>query len=289
VTRAGRSLVAVVVLSVLLTACTRSGGGPAGSPESSGAGASGGDRSGAIAALATVFGQDVTPRSDGAFGLDRWMLVDGGAPVPGGRALRVQYPRGSVSPAASREYGSPGGGMQVFLLVNGKAQDDAYLRYWVRFPPNFEFVKGGKLPGLFGGSEVSGGEHPDGTNGFSTRLMWRSNGAGEVYLYAPHESGTSLGRGSWTWPRGEWTCVEEHVTLNKPGAHDGAVTVWVDGNEVLTEQKILYRSVDRLRIEGIFFSTFFGGADPSWAPHHDQHADFAGFALSGQPIGCNAG
>jgi hypothetical protein len=47
-----------------------------------------------------------------------------------------------------------------------------------------------------------------------------------------------------------------------------------------------YRTVADLRIDGIFFSTFYGGADPSWAPSTDQHADFAGFAVSDQPIGC---
>jgi hypothetical protein len=83
--------------------------------------------------------------------------------------------------------------------------------------------------------------------------------------------------------------VEEHVALNRPGHQDGSVTVWLDGKQVLTEPNILYRTVDRLRIDGIFFSTFFGGADPGWAPHRDQHVDFAGFALAGQRIGCDAG
>jgi hypothetical protein len=201
----------------------------------------------------------------------------------------VWYPKGSSSPASSEKYGSPEGGMQTYLTVDGQGQDEAYLRYWVRFPTDFEFVRGGKLPGLFGGTKVSGGEHPDGTNGFSTRLMWRSGGAGEVYLYAPHESGTSLGRGNWTWPRGAWTCVEEQVVLNRPGEGDGAVTVWLDGTEVLTQRDILYRTVDQLRIEGIFFSTFFGGADPGWAPDRDQHVDFAGFAFSDQRVGCPTG
>ena len=42
--------------------------------------------------------------------------------------------------------------------------------------------RGGKLPGLRGGPDArgcSGGSASDGERCFSTRLMWRTNGAGE--------------------------------------------------------------------------------------------------------------
>jgi hypothetical protein len=66
------------------------------------------------------------------------------------------------------------------------------LSYYVRFSENFDFVKGGKLPGLFGGVGNSGGEIPDGTDGFSTRFMWRRNGdfkpQGSQYVASPVDS-----------------------------------------------------------------------------------------------------
>jgi hypothetical protein len=43
---------------------------------------------------------------------------------------------------------------------------------------------------------------------------------------------------------------------------------------------VQFRTVGSLRIDGLFFSTFFGGGDSSWASPVDQHADFAGFAVS---------
>jgi len=239
--------------------------------------------------LQQFFGADVAPRDDGAFGLDRWTALPAEPGAGPGPAIRVDFPAGSVSPSASREHGAPEGGMQVFLPLVGEPLDAAHLRYWVRFPADFEFVKGGKLPGLYGGEEVSGGEEPDGTDGFSTRLMWRADGDAEVYLYAPDESGTSLGRGDWVWPTGEWTCVEQQVVLNAPNDENGSVTVWLDGQEMFSENDMQYRTVDDLKVEGIFFSTFFGGADPSWAPSQDQQADFAGFEISPDPIGCDAG
>ena len=248
-------------------------------------------------ALAEVFGSGVRPREEGAFGLDRWRALSAEASADeepstgassGGSAtaFRVVYPAGSVSPSASREYGAPGGGMQVYLPRVDGPLDEAYLRYRVRFPADFAFAKGGKLPGLWGGSQVSGGEEPDGTNGFSTRLMWRSEGAGEVYLYAPGHTGTSLGRGDWRWPTGTWTCVEQHVVLNDPEENNGSVAVWVDGKQVYEKADLRYRTVDDLKIEGIFFSTFFGGADRDWASPRDQYADFADFELGPEPVGC---
>lgn len=281
-------------LAAVLTGCTA----PETEPSSQGSGATTGGSAAPdtepdtepvpeVADLRSVFGGQVTAREDGSFGLDRWSSIEDGPPGSDAPAMRVTYPAGSVSPSATREHDAPEGGMQVFLPLVSDPPDSAHLRYWVRFPENFEFVKGGKLPGLYGGTEVSGGEEPDGTDGFSTRLMWRSDGEGEVYLYAPDESGTSLGRGKWTFPRGTWTCVEQRVVLNDPEGEDGSVTVWVDGTEVFQEKGMRYRSVDDLHVEGIFFSTFYGGADPSWAPSADQHADFAGFAVSDKAIGCS--
>ncbi|GAB3365878.1 polysaccharide lyase [Modestobacter lapidis] len=282
--RTGSHLIRLLVLVALLSACSGGGESPVDGDTSAAATPSGGP-DGGLEGLEAVF-DSLGGLEEGSFGLDRWSLVGTGIGEPSGQALRVSFPEGSVSPSASREHGAPGGGMQVFLDVDGEPLDAGYLRYWVRLPEDFAFAKGGKLPGLFGGSEVSGGEEPDGTDGFSTRLMWREDGAGEVYLYAPGESGTSLGRGSWTWPRGDWVCVEQHVALNDPDRDDGSVTVWLDGEEVFTEDGLRYRAVEDLKIDGVFFSTFFGGADPSWASPKDQYADFAAFALSADRLGC---
>lgn len=58
----------------------------------------------------------------------------------------------------------------------------ALLTYEVAFSSQFDWVKGGKLPGLWAGgkngSVCSGGSESDGAC-FSARLMWRANGTGE--------------------------------------------------------------------------------------------------------------
>ncbi|XWK86332.1 MAG: hypothetical protein U7127_19190 [Phormidium sp.] len=196
--------------------------------------------------------------------------------------LRVRYPEGSASPTVSRKEEAPLGGAQFFAHLNMQPRDALRLSYYVRFSKNFDFVKGGKLPGLFGGKGNTGGKIPDGTNGFSTRYMWRINGDGEVYAYLPtsKEHGTSLGRGNWQFKPGNWHFIEQEVILNQPGKNDGRIRVWLDGKQVLEQDELTFRTTNDLKIEGILFSTFFGGGDPSWATPKDVYADFANFSVS---------
>jgi hypothetical protein len=88
--------------------------------------------------------------------------------------LQVTYPAGS--------YSHQTGGAQFVNTWNGAALGSVVVTYEVAFPAGFDFVKGGKLPGVRGGPQVegcSGGRQPSGTDCFSTRLMWRTGGAGE--------------------------------------------------------------------------------------------------------------
>lgn len=200
----------------------------------------------------------------------------------GSDVLRVHYPKGSATPSVSRKEGVPIGGGQFYADLSLPPQDSLRLGYSVRFSDNFDFVKGGKLPGLFGGQGASGGNIPDGTDGFSTRLMWRREGEGEVYAYLPTSKGygTSIGRGAWTFEPGQWHHVEQEVVLNEPGQSDGQVRVWHDGNLVLEQRDLTFRTTDELKLDGVFFSTFFGGGDRSWATPKDVYADFANFSVS---------
>ncbi|HEV7788961.1 MAG TPA: hypothetical protein VGP05_08110 [Pseudonocardia sp.] len=230
------------------------------------------------ATLAGFLGNGLSFWDHGSFGLDRAELLDDPG-APGGKVLRTSYPKGSASPTAGRDDNAPEGGTQAYLLL-AEPKDTLTLRYQVRFQPGFEFVKGGKLPGLFGGTAGSGGEHRE--DGFSTRFMWRTGGAGEVYAYLPEQQGygDSLGRGSWTFSTGDWNQIAQHVELNTPGQANGSVTVWLNDSEVFHQSGLIYRSSADLHIDGVFFSTFFGGEDTTWASPADQYADFAGFTLN---------
>jgi hypothetical protein len=50
-------------------------------------------------------------------------------------------------------------------------------------------------------------------------------------------------------------------------------------NAVFQQTGIVYRTTRNLKIDGLFFSTFFGGRDSSWASPSDQYAEFAEFSV----------
>lgn len=188
--------------------------------------------------------------------------------------LQVFYPADSVNPSSN-----PLGGAEFYAQpLNLTDANNVSLSYSVFFPADFDWVEGGKLPGLYGGhTGCSGGNNA--TTCFSTRLMWRSGGAGELYLvsvllfiiyvlnscmvaqYAPKtkqtetlcrtppesicddEYGLSIGRGSFKFAAGAWTHVNQTVRLNTPGEQDGGFTLLVNGQEVISRSDVLYRDV----------------------------------------------
>ena len=123
-----------------------------------------------------------------------------------GRALRVHYPAGSSSASYARE-GHPTGGIEFHGQLPGSAHEGLFLSYWLRFDPQFPWVRGGKLPGLCGGTCPSGGADVTGIGGWSMRYMWRTGGAGEQYAYVlpARAYGTELDLSSWSFRTGRGT------------------------------------------------------------------------------------
>ncbi|KAF8929923.1 hypothetical protein BGZ47_000824 [Haplosporangium gracile] len=103
------------------------------------------------------------------------------------RVLRSLYPAGSYSHSGDKHASFVSTPLPAAAFTGPKSR---YIRleYQMMFEPGFKWVKGGKLPGILMGSELgcnagcSGGGTAE--NCFSTRMMWRANGMGELYLYA---------------------------------------------------------------------------------------------------------
>ncbi|GAA6003246.1 hypothetical protein JCM10207_001823 [Rhodosporidiobolus poonsookiae] len=170
-------------------------------------------------------------------------------------ALQVAYPAGSRNPGKT-----PQGGVGFYSSkIDITQATNVSFSYSVFFPTGFDFVKGGKLPGLYGGKKAcSGGAEAD--DCFSTRMMFRKNGMGELYLYAPREKqvsslctlgplsycnsvyGMSIGRGAWTFKTGEWTDLRQDIWLNTPGQADGGFNIWINGELVLHSDTVYYRN-----------------------------------------------
>ncbi|WP_244272202.1 polysaccharide lyase [Halomonas aestuarii] len=207
---------------------------------------------------------------------DNVELLDASATGLDQPGLRVHYPKGTSSPGDTEQGGA--GFYSEPDVLDGAER--ACLTYRVRFEPGFNFVKGGKLPGLYGGEAPSGGDEVNGENGFSMRFMWRAAGQGELYEYVVSKDkkyGASVGRGLWSFPTGEWITIEQELVLNTPGEKDGLARVWINGVPVLEQSEIVYRTTDEVTIDGLMFSTFFGGHGKDWRTPRDQYADFAAF------------
>jgi hypothetical protein len=234
----------------------------------------------------------------GSFGQAQLSVARNAGVPGGGPALRVLYGQGSSANSCS-DCANPGGAQfYTSLAAMGKARlaraPVLYLRYYLEFPSGFDFGRGGKLPGLYGGpiGAESGGHHG---GGFSARYMWRdheisgsvpgcsrSAPCAEVYLYSPqasHGYGQDLG-GQWQWQGdGRWHMVEQRVDRTT-----GDITVWYDGSQVLNQPGVLGDSTG-VPFSGIMFSTFFGGHDTSWGPSQSEYAYFADFAVGTRYIG----
>lgn len=228
---------------------------------------------------------------------DAWGMVWGPSPdrnieiVSGkkaflGNSLRVRYPKGLIGGESACQWYSS------FAKLGIASRDEAYVRYYVRFDPKFQFVKGGKLPGLVGGEGNTGGKIPDGRDGWSARLMWRTDGRIVQYVYHPDQPGKWGEDFPWTlkdkpayFKPGTWHCVETYIRMNTPGKKDGVIRSWLDGEPALEITTLRFREVPELKIDAFYFSTFFGGGEPDWAPPKDQYVQFDQFVIAAGPIG----
>ncbi|MEZ4382828.1 MAG: hypothetical protein R3A79_15950 [Nannocystaceae bacterium] len=198
-----------------------------------------------------------------------------------GRSLRIHYPEGAVGPSE--------GGAQWKAALGG-SYDELYVAYRVRFAPDFDFVLGGKLPGLVGGSAPTGCNNN--TDGFSARSMWRAEGHGVQYMYFPEKQNScgddydyTLGGDPALFEPGVWHTLEHRLVMNTPGEHDGHVQAWLDGELVLDAPDFLLRLADGdFAIDTLYFSTFFGGSGDQWAPTKDETIDFDEFIVCAAPI-----
>eukprot|EP01084_Bolivina_argentea_P237568 399237_1 len=231
------------------------------------------------------------------------------------QVMQVTYPANTYASAS-------GTGFLARPLGNDTAYDTLCINYYVAFASNFDWVLGGKLPGLFGdlgpdseGEACRGGQQPNGTNCFSTRMMWRPQGEGEVYAYVlqPHpgskdctsssnqyptsqlqcciecngNDGESIGRGMFYMNRAVnglnknkiYNQITQQITMNDVGSINGVINAWHNSVHRIAFNGTEYRTDNTLKVRGIEFSTFFGGGSASYATPITTQAWFGNFSL----------
>lgn len=235
----------------------------------------------------------------------------------GHQAWQAFYPKGSINPA-----GKIKGGFGCYLqgpdgwAKKLQAATEVTFGYRVQFQKGFHWVKGGKLPGIFGGIGESayhctGGQTDDEKHGrcFNFRLMWRSEGKGEIYAYLVPDSrntdvltnvpprskqnadyGFSVGQGAFRLSLENeaggdidpWLTIVERVKLNDPGVANGELELFVDGQSKIHAKGLILRKTADSCVQGMHWQTFFGGHTEEWASSLDQYAWFTD--LSGSII-----
>jgi hypothetical protein len=164
--------------------------------------------------------------------------------------------------------------------------EKAVLSYKVYFPDGFDFVKGGKLPGLAGGTGNTGGLVPDGYDGWSIRFMFKEQGSICAYLYYPGMKGQYgekeflKNKGELIYLKtGEWNTITLTITVNNPDKEDGIVLSQINGIDALALDSICFRKLSELKIDHMLFSCFMGGNDTSYSPGQDQFILFKDFQV----------
>ncbi|PSC69467.1 methyltransferase type 11 [Micractinium conductrix] len=187
--------------------------------------------------------------------------------------------------------------VRVYPFPDGVIGASATLAYEVYFPPDFDWMLGGKLPGLRQGDECSGGRYAD--TCFSFRLNWQEEGEAQGYFYAPIQrqvpefwrlpntgqqgtSGIVVGRGAggMRFRRSAWNAVRIRLELNDPGVPNGLLEFAVNNVTGVSFRQAYFRGSPHQLIEHIFLQSFYGGHEAKWAPATAQRALFRRFALT---------
>jgi hypothetical protein len=220
----------------------------------------------------------------------RCSIVD----IDGEHVLEVLYPTG--------KFGNNEGGAKWNYIFD-RPYEEYTVEYKIRIPKDFDFVRGGKLPGLYGGSGPAGGASVKEADGFSARIMWRELGVLCQYVYY-----VDKGNGRWgqdfLWTNGSdknmpitkemwkdmntrlddriylvsdtWHTLKTYVKMNTPRQEDGKIISWFDGQEVVN-LNLRFREDLSFGIDQFKFTTFFGGNDETWAPKKDEKMYFKDF------------
>lgn len=194
----------------------------------------------------------------------------------GDKYLSVLIDKGRFGPVVGAQWSTP-------LMPS----NSFYFSYRLKFTNNFDFRRGGKLPGLAGGKGNSGGNIPDGIDGWSARMMFWENGKLSFYLYYPDQPGKFGHPLVWKYPNGEtvhaeageWYTIKQYIQMNDPGKKNGIVRGWMNGELVCDVDTIRFRDTEALKVDQVFFSVFMGGDDATWAPEKDQYVWFDDFEV----------
>ena len=189
-----------------------------------------------------------------------------------GRLLRTKYP--------PNDRGSPRITKRFDL---DEAVAEATLSYDIKFHSQFEFVKGGKLHGLSGGTGTTGCDPID-ADGWSVRLTWKDTGIPKVYVYHQDRAsrcGDSYLPQNFKFEVGQWYRIDLQVKMNSsPESSDGYTALYIDGEKLVEVDGLRLSGNSNVNIDTFRFSTFYGGSSESWAPSTTTYIYWDNFTVN---------
>lgn len=173
----------------------------------------------------------------------------------------------------------------------GLIKADSYTaEFQVKFGDNFDFNKGGKLPGLCGGSCSTGCTEMV-ADGWSSRFVWKNGNKLYLYIYDQDRYRNKKVRAdnrycgtvyyvNFDATPGEWVTLRQELKINSPNKYDGSIRVHVNGKETFFKDDFRFRGdtdTTEAQIDMFYFTTFFGGSTRDWAPSRDCYTYFDNF------------
>lgn len=102
------------------------------------------------------------------------------------------------------------------------------------------------------------------------------------YIICNSDFGTSIERSSFGFQSGKWQTIWLYVALNEVGIANGEVSIWYNGVNAFSLTNLELRASGSIEsIGGLYFSTFFGGYDSSWASPSSQNSYFRNIRMIG--------
>ena len=218
-------------------------------------------------------------------------IVDGDKPKTS--ALKLLYPKGCTTMKCAAQAKS-----KLTRVV-----DSVTTEFRVKFNDKFDWVMGGKLPGVCGALCQTGCKLTTGLDGWSSRHMWRpcvwppknqtaeaicAPGEARLVAYVYHANkihwcGDDFVFENFVPQPGEWYHIKNYVRMNTAGPTsqpenaiaDGVLAAWINGKPALYKDDILWRRFTNVSIDTFYFSTFFGGSSTKFQATKDEHVYFS--------------
>lgn len=131
----------------------------------------------------------------------------------------------------------------------------ACLTYQVYFPADFDFRRGGRLPGF--GSGLADAAQPQ---AFAAVPAWGPAGrSGAVLNVLPGEAALIQAQAELNFAKGRWVKVDQEIVLNTPKTPDGTLRVWLDGELAIERKNMNYRATDKVTLSSVVADVHYTG------------------------------